>query len=303
MARTLSQKEIKKLEEERESRARDNYRHYLMYDWNKWNEVTPLSGRERDLCIHATKGDPLDLGYNGLDNFDITNHLEVCAYRLITNQPIRDYRGYDIFINTSLYIQYALLTVLCSGIYPTDFENDIVLSRGWILFLFFVFICVAFFRKILKLEKRKEVILDAMVTEADLAAYIRTPKCAESMQKNLISKCPYEKEIKVYLNWYEKQGKSEERITWNHRFQYTKNEHERFKRVLKLPHINTIAPELYDVRINRSEFINYAVNKLVSENDISDEESEQRFLSAKEYHQYHDQIEEEWERRRNRMLF
>lgn len=108
------------------------------------------------------------------------------------------------------------------------------------------------------------------------------------MKKELdYQNCEHTSEIKEYLRWYESAGKETQQIVKNYRLQFTEEEYNRLQRVLKLPHLCTIAPELYDLRkYDEEKLIHYCINKIAKENDITPEESEDKYWDAEEYHEH-----------------
>lgn len=296
MARPLTHKEIKEIKKERELDSRRRLAEHLMWDWREWYKVTPLNTRAYGIIDVATRTAPANYLLHGIEASSIHLHLSRCAYHVITHQPLTcrevELPGHEKQMVAWRIAQGIIFFLLFYGIKPIDWEDDIVLSRGWIFFLFLAFVAISawcrYCDKWYNEHQRETATLNAAVTEADIAAYLRSSECAEMMKKELDHQnCEHTSEIKEYLRWYESAGKETQQIVKNYRLQFTEEEYNRLQRVLKLPHLCTIAPELYDLRkYDEEKLIHYCINKMAKENDITPEESEDKYWDAEEYHEH-----------------
>lgn len=204
--------------ESREIEKRRDYANYLMYTWNAWQEVKPIDNDAMQIIRQATEKNPADyrkdILYHNSWLTDIDNHRFLTAYKIITAQPL-DFRKTNVpkLENNILawrIVQVILFLVLFFGINPADW-SDGALSRGWIQFLFIAFTIATalcgFYTRAYKQYQRETSVLNAIVNEADIAAYLRTPACAKAMQEQRNQPdCSYTYELDEYLIWYETKG-------------------------------------------------------------------------------------------------
>ena len=297
MARPLTSGEIKEIKKARELDSRRRLAERLMWDWREWYKVDPLNTRAYGIINVATRPAPANYHLYGIEASSIHLHLTHCAYLVITHQPLTcrevELPGHEKQMIAWRIAQFIIFFLLFYGIDPVDWEEHIVLSRGWIFFLFLAFVAISawcrYCDKWYNDHQRKTATLNAAVTEADIAAYLRTEKCAEMIRKEREHPdCNHRRELDEYLHWYETAGKESLQIVKNYRLQFTEEEYNRLQRVLKLPHLRTIAPELYNMEsYDEEKLIHYCINKISEENDVTPEESVNKFWNAEEYHQRH----------------
>lgn len=189
-----------------------------MYTWNAWQEVKPIDNNAMQIIRLATEKNPINyrkdpLQHNSWLNL-IDDHRRYCAYRILTHQTLDARKVTDERTERKIIawrtVQVILFLVLFFGINPADW-SDGALSRGWILTLFLTFTIASalcrFYEKAYKQYQRETSVLNAIVSEADIAAYLRSPACAKAMQEQREQPyCCYTCELDEYLIWYETKG-------------------------------------------------------------------------------------------------
>lgn len=147
MARPLSHKEIKEIKKERELDSRRRLAEHLMWDWREWYKVTPLNTQAYGIIDVATRTAPANYLLHGIETSSIHLHLSRCAYHVITHQPLTcrevELPGHEKQMVAWRIAQGIIFFLLFYGIKPIDWEDDIVLSRGWIFFLFLAFVAIS----------------------------------------------------------------------------------------------------------------------------------------------------------------
>ena len=147
----------------------------------------------------------------------IDKHRRHCAFEILTCQRLNTRnivdKGTERQITTWRVVQIILFILLFYGICPTDWEEGIAISRGWILILLLGFTVTSalcrFYEKSYKQYQRETSVLNAIVTEADVAAYLRSEDYAKEMKAIRESPgCKYRRELDGYLYWYEVQEKA-----------------------------------------------------------------------------------------------
>ena len=191
-----------------------------MHDWNAWDKLLPIDYHAMQIIRMATEENPTDYRSDKLYHHSwlslVDDHRRHCAYRILTHQPLTCRKVNDERTERKIIawriVQFILFILLFFGIYPTDWEEGIILSRGWILTLFLCFAVTStlcrFYEKAYKQYQRETSVLNAIVTEDDIAAYLRTEECAEMIHKEREHPdCKFWRELDTYLYWYETKGK------------------------------------------------------------------------------------------------
>ena len=206
---------MNQFEEQQEKDSRRHYAQSLMRDWSSWNLISPLNTRAYNIIKAATRKDPANNLLCGITAHDIHLHLIYCTYLVITHQPLTcrnvELPRHENQTTTWRIAQFILFITLFFGIAPMDGEYDMLLSRGWIFYLFIAFVAISawcrYSDKCYEEHKRRTATLNAAVTESEIAAYLRTSECAEKMREYLAQpNCKYTAEIKEYLSWYKHEG-------------------------------------------------------------------------------------------------
>lgn len=182
-------------------RNQEVYANELMYEWKSWDNVKVLDGH----AIHI-----LNIASDGMTKFDIELHAKTCAYHLITYQPMK-YRQvelptYQTITKTWRFIQLIIIMFI------TYCHEDIsALALVWTFITFTAISIYCRFRNDWYKEYQKKTnTLNAIVNEDYLAAYLRTPECADFIHKQYNKPdCQYKEEIKYYNTWYHNHGKEE----------------------------------------------------------------------------------------------
>lgn len=217
----LSKKQNKKTITEKEwweNKNRETYARELMYDWKRWDNVKELDPYAREILYIATS----DIDHrDGIVGLDIKIHAQRSAYALITHQP-QTHRQiiipkYEKILTFWRFIQTILFFVICFTLCPDPelASDEIHVINGlFVTWLFIAFTAISAYCRFAKTRNsniaRERATLNAIVNEDYLAAYLRTPECAEYMRcKYTQPESPYKNAIRTYLTWYEHTGKEE----------------------------------------------------------------------------------------------
>ena len=183
-------------------------------------DYEPPDKRAIRICSIAMKEKPWECLRSSFQDDPIEDYIRKGAYCAITCQSLWwcDTQIPYIFIRLLIWraIQVLLFLILFVGILPPHEEADVILilSRGWIRFLFVAFTCVSawcqFYSNFYNRRRREHSILMKSVNDADIAVYLHSPDFAASMRRQIKSddvSFIYHKEVADYLDWYEKIGK------------------------------------------------------------------------------------------------
>lgn len=288
MARPLTQEELKQLKQEREYESHVRCAKSLTWSWRNWGSVRPLGNRAEEICRIAIQEKPWIPLSPSFPDKSISDHLRVCAYLLITHQPLvlrnTEIPRHEIGMLIWRVIQFVLFALLFYGIVPHNSEDGLLLSRWWIFVIFLGFTAVSawcrFCDKWYDNERRRTAILNAAVKDSDVAVYLRSAEFAESM-RSLLNRpnCEHKDALQDYLNWYDAYGKNEFTIVHNCRMYFSEEEYKRLKRVFELPHVKKLVSKSDMQFLNcfsEEGFLNYAIHQFVRDNDISPLESERK---------------------------
>lgn len=204
-----------------EKRNREDYAKELMYDWNRWDNVEKLNPYAIKILNIATASHPqssTSFDYReGIDKLDIEMHTKLTAYALITHQPqthrqtiIPKYEKTRIFWRCiQILLFFCIIFELCP-----DPESEAHINGLLVTWLFIAFTAISAYCRDAKQREyeiaRDRATLNAIVNEDILAAYLRTPECADFMRNEYRKPgTPHQNAIRTYLTWYEHHGKHE----------------------------------------------------------------------------------------------
>ena len=198
---------------------RKEYAKELMYNWNRWDNVKKLNPYALKILAIATASHPTTrlFQHEGLGKLDIEMHLKRTAYALITYQPQTHRKTiipkYGKLITFWRCIQILLFFIITFELCP-DPESEAHINGLLVAWLFIAFTAISAYCRFSNTRDyeiaRDRATLNAIVNEDYLAAYLRTPECADFMRNEYRKPgTPHQNAIRTYLTWYEHHGKHE----------------------------------------------------------------------------------------------
>lgn len=193
--------------------------HYLMYEYHLQEEPPPITKREKKILELAGRARPYDITQRSIGLQDLDSHAKSCAYYIVTQQHLEcrevELPGHEKQMIAWRIAQGIIFFILLYGIKPIDWEDDIVLSRGWIFFLFLAFVAITawcrYCDKWYTEHQRKTVLLNTMVGNAEIKIVLLDKKFAEDMRRYYISEgCKHRQELALYLRWWHERSWEEE---------------------------------------------------------------------------------------------